>query len=96
MPTVVRHFCGIVDGIDVASAGEMDVALAAGAQPDRVSFAGPGKTPAELERAVAAGIIVNMESELEMRRMPTSCAASVADLGLRSESTRTSSSRRLG
>ena len=38
-------------------------------RPDLVSFAGPGKTPAELERAVAAGIVINMESELEMRRL---------------------------
>ena len=34
MPAVVRHFCGLVDGIDVASAGEMDVALAAGMRPE--------------------------------------------------------------
>ena len=69
MPEVVRHFAGMVDGIDVASAGEMDVALAAGMAPELISFAGPGKTPDELERAVAAGIIINMESELEMRRI---------------------------
>jgi diaminopimelate decarboxylase len=69
MPAVVRHFCGLVDGIDVASVGEMDVALAAGIRPDFVSFAGPGKTPAELERAVTAGVVINMESELEMRRI---------------------------
>jgi len=69
MPAVVRHFCGLVDGIDVASSGEMDVALAAGMRPELVSFAGPGKTPAELERAVAAGIVINMESGLEMRRI---------------------------
>lgn len=69
MPAVVRHFCGLVDGIDVASAGEMDVALAAGMSADHISFAGPGKTPAELERAVAAKIVINMESELEMRRI---------------------------
>ncbi len=69
MPAVVRHFCGLVDGIDVASAGEMHVALAAGMRPDLVSFAGPGKRPEELEQAVAAGIVVNMESALEMRRL---------------------------
>lgn len=69
MPEVVRHFRGIVDGIDVASAGEMQVALGAGVSPDLISFAGPGKSPAELERAVAAGIIINMESELEMQRI---------------------------
>jgi len=69
MPEVVRHFAGLVDGIDVASANEMDVAIAAGMRDELVSFAGPGKTPAELERAVAAGIVINMESELEMRRI---------------------------
>lgn len=69
MPEVVKHFGGLVDGIDVASANEMDVALAAGMSPEHISFAGPGKTPNELERAVAAGIVINMESELEMRRV---------------------------
>jgi diaminopimelate decarboxylase len=69
MPAVVRHFAGIVDGIDVASAGEMRVAIASGMPPGRVSFAGPGKRPAELEEAVAAGIVINMESPLEMRRL---------------------------
>jgi diaminopimelate decarboxylase len=69
MPEVVRHFCSMVDGIDVASAGEMDVALDAGMAPEHISFAGPGKTTDELERAVQAGIVLNMESELEMRRL---------------------------
>ena len=69
MPAVVQHFCRLVDGIDIASVGEMDVALASGMRPERVSFAGPGKTPQELERAVAAGIVINMESELEMQRI---------------------------
>jgi diaminopimelate decarboxylase len=69
MPAVVRHFCGLVDGIDVASANEMDVALAAGMKAELVSFAGPGKSPAELHRAVPAGIVINIESELEMRRI---------------------------
>jgi diaminopimelate decarboxylase len=69
MPAVVQHFRGMVDGIDVASAGEMQVALDTGMAPNLISFAGPGKTPDELSRAVAAGIVINMESELEMRRI---------------------------
>jgi diaminopimelate decarboxylase len=75
MPAVVQHFRSLVDGIDVASAGEMQVALDAGMRPDLVSFAGPGKSPAELARAVAAGIVINMESELEMRRIAEIAAA---------------------
>jgi diaminopimelate decarboxylase len=65
MPAVVRHFVGLVDGIDVASAAEMLVALDAGAT--HVSFAGPGKTDAEIRRAVAAGVTLNIESERELR-----------------------------
>jgi diaminopimelate decarboxylase len=67
LPALVRHMVGLVDGLDVASIGEMEVALAAGAAPDTVSFAGPGKTDAELERAAAAGITINVESERELR-----------------------------
>jgi len=55
--------------MDVASAGEMQVALSAGVLPTTISIAGPGKTQSELERAVAAGITINMESETEMMRL---------------------------
>lgn len=69
MPDVVRHMAPLVDGLDVASAREMRVALDAGVRPELISFAGPGKTPAELEAAVAAGIVLNVESELEIERL---------------------------
>lgn len=67
MPAVVQHLAGAVDGFDVASAKEMQVALDTPMPAERVSFAGPGKTSAELARAVAAGITIAMESESEMR-----------------------------
>lgn len=66
MPAVVQHVGGLVDGIDVASAKEMMVALDSGMSPDNISFAGPGKSDVELSRAVAAGIIINVESEREL------------------------------
>jgi diaminopimelate decarboxylase len=69
MPEVVAHLAGLVDGLDVASAGELRVALQAGTRPEAISFAGPGKLDAELEAAVAAGIVVNLESEGEMERL---------------------------
>jgi len=69
MPAVVQHLASLVDGLDVASAREMLVALETRTDPVDISFAGPGKSPAELEAAVAAGIVINMESELEMRRI---------------------------
>ena len=78
MPAVVGLMAGLVDGIDVASAGELKVALDAGADPAEVSFAGPGKRDPELWQAVAAGVLVNLES---MRELPVLAAASQA-LGL--------------
>jgi len=69
MPAVVQHLDRLVDGLDVASAGELRLALAAGTRPTTISFAGPGKTDAELVEAVAAGIVVNLESEREMERI---------------------------
>ncbi|WP_088178870.1 pyridoxal-dependent decarboxylase, exosortase A system-associated [Thauera butanivorans] len=78
MPALVGHMARLVDGIDVASAGELMVALDAGADPREISFAGPGKTEAELHQAVAAGILINVES---FREVPLLAAAQQA-LGL--------------
>ncbi|WP_430733410.1 pyridoxal-dependent decarboxylase, exosortase A system-associated [Ectothiorhodospira lacustris] len=78
MPALVCHMAGLVDGIDVASAGELKVALDAGADPADISFAGPGKQPLELQQAVAAGILVNIES---FREIPLLAQAS-EQLGL--------------
>lgn len=69
MPAVVHHLSGLVDAFDVASALELRVALNTTMPPDRVSFAGPGKTPAELRQAVASGVTVEMESGTEARRL---------------------------
>jgi diaminopimelate decarboxylase len=78
MPAVVQHMVGLVNGIDVASSGELQVALDAGADPHEISFAGPGKRDPELWQAVAAGVLVNVESA---RELPTLAAAS-QQLGL--------------
>jgi len=67
MPEIVQHMAGLVDGLDVASAGELEVALTTATKPYNISFAGPGKREEELSYAIRAGIIINMESEREMR-----------------------------
>jgi diaminopimelate decarboxylase len=69
MPAVVQHLSGLVDSLDVASAGEMQVALDTPLPADRVSFAGPGKTDGELRQAIAAGVAIELESEGEARRI---------------------------
>lgn len=71
MPAVVHHLRGVVDAFDVASGGELAIALDAGMPAERVSFAGPGKTDAELRQAVAAGVTVELESVGEARRLAT-------------------------
>ena len=50
MPAVVRHFCGMVDGLDVASAGEMrGRARRRHARPSSSASPGPARRDAELE-----------------------------------------------
>jgi diaminopimelate decarboxylase len=66
MPAVVAHLVTLVDGLDVASGGELAVALANGARADLISFAGPGKSETELAAAIDAGISINIESEREL------------------------------
>ena len=58
----------LVDGLDIASGGELAMARAAGVAAARISFAGPGKRDAELEAAIAEGVTLNLESEAEAHR----------------------------
>ena len=78
MPALVAHMARLVDGIDVASAGELKVALDAGADPAEVSFAGPGKREPELRQAVASKVLINLESMREVRLL----GAIVQSLGI--------------
>ena len=71
MPAVVCFMAGQVDGIDVASAGELKVALDAGADPQEISFAGPGKREIELRQAVASKVLINVESMREVLLLAT-------------------------
>ncbi|WP_300247038.1 pyridoxal-dependent decarboxylase, exosortase A system-associated [Methylovulum sp.] len=66
MPAVAQHMASIVDGFDLASAGEMKVALDTTMSAEHISMAGPGKRPDELRQAVAAGITINAESFHEL------------------------------
>ncbi len=66
MPAVVQHMASLVDGFDLASMGEMHVALDTLMPAHKISIAGPGKSVQELSCAIAAGVTINMESEHEM------------------------------
>lgn len=67
-PQVIAHMAPLVDGFDIASSGELALCKAAGIDPRRISFAGPGKRDDELEAAIAAGVTLNCESEGEGAR----------------------------
>lgn len=79
MAALVQHMAGLVDGLDVASGGELKIALDSGVQGADISFAGPGKTVVELAQAVASGACIVVESAGEIERL-----ACIADqLGIR-------------
>ena len=69
MPALVCFMRSLVDGLDVASAGELIKALDSGMPPRDISFAGPGKRHSELRQAVAAGVLINLESFREVSEL---------------------------
>lgn len=72
----VRHDA---DGVDISSGGELEQAMAAGYAPERMSFAGPSKTPRELEAAIRAGVgAISVESLREIDE----CGRIAARLGI--------------
>ena len=68
LPAVVAHMAGLVDGFDIASAGELAICQRLGIDPARISFAGPGKRDDELTAAIEAGVTLNCESAGEAAR----------------------------
>lgn len=67
-PALLSLMNGLVDGFDVASGGELELALQAGVDAAKISFAGPGKRDRELQRAITLGVTLNCESEGEADR----------------------------
>ncbi|MEP9357363.1 pyridoxal-dependent decarboxylase, exosortase A system-associated [Sphingomonas sp. KR3-1] len=66
-PPLLERIAPLVDGMDVASAGEMGHALDV-MTASHVSFAGPGKRDTELEATIRAGVTLNLESIAEGQR----------------------------
>ena len=66
MPALLSCLAPLVDGMDVASGRELSAALDAGCTPAHISFAGPGKREGELRQAVAAGVLLHIESFREV------------------------------
>ncbi|BDZ38665.1 diaminopimelate decarboxylase [Microbacterium suwonense] len=68
--TLVRWVMDEGLNVDVCTGGELEVALAAGADAGRLGFHGNNKSVAELERAVEAGVgTIVIDSEIEIERL---------------------------
>jgi diaminopimelate decarboxylase len=70
--SVVKHFLSRGCGLEIASAGEFQIALDAGCSPGNILFAGPGKRETELEFVLTHRIgEIHLESLLEAKRVGT-------------------------
>ena len=64
---IVDLFARLGSGFDIVSGGELARVVAAGADPRKAVFSGVGKSDAEMEAALAAGILCfNVESASEL------------------------------
>ena len=68
-PPLVQLMADLADGLDIASSGELTVALNTAIDPVNISFAGPGKRNEELRLAIQAGLTINIESPNELQRI---------------------------
>jgi diaminopimelate decarboxylase len=67
---ILNLFARMGAGFDIVSGGELQRVLAAGADPRKVIFSGVGKTVAEMQQALHAGIFCfNIESIPELERL---------------------------
>jgi diaminopimelate decarboxylase len=72
---ILRAFIDEGGGVDIVSGGELFRALRAGADPQKMVFAGLGKTASEIEAALQAGILLfNVESPQELAAIQTVAA----------------------
>lgn len=69
MPALICFIADLVDGFDVASAYELAAALNSGKAANSISFAGPGKTDTEIRQALAAQVLLHVESKRELQRV---------------------------
>ncbi len=77
---VLRALCKEGAGADIVSGGELFRALRAGISPERIVFAGIGKTAEEMRFALEKGILMfNVESGQELEVLSTVAS----DMGLR-------------
>lgn len=83
---VLNVLARLGSGFDIVSGGELARVLKAGGDPRKIVFSGVGKTAAEIEAALSAGIACfNVESEAELYSLSRIASArnAVANIALR-------------
>ncbi|QBG36638.1 pyridoxal-dependent decarboxylase, exosortase A system-associated [Litorilituus sediminis] len=68
-PSLVHLLSDYVSGFDVASKQELLLALQTKIKPEHISFAGPGKSLADIQAAIISGVTLHIESETELARV---------------------------
>src|SRR3972149_5944654 len=68
--SILRLFASEGGGVDIVSGGELFRALRAGIDPQKIVFAGTGKTEEEISFALKSNILMfNVESSLELQKI---------------------------
>lgn len=69
-PHILRHALRWADGLDISSGGEFSLCKRNGWDPEKMSFAGPGKSDDELDMAIRGGCgSLSVESEDDFIRI---------------------------
>src|SRR5262249_6043298 len=85
-PYILKHFLDKGCGLEIASPGELHIALKAGCHPGKLMFAGPGKTESDLRTALTQRVgEIHIESLLEAQRLSaiSLCLGTRATVALR-------------
>ncbi len=85
-PALLAWLHGKIDHLDISSAGELRLALAAGWEPSRITFTGPGKQEFEIAEAVACGVgalVIESEGEAALANTIATATGRCQDIVVR-------------
>ncbi len=66
---IINFLRPLIDGYDVSSLKELNLALDTGIEPSKICYTGPGKNNEELEAAITNNVVISAESFLELQRI---------------------------
>ena len=66
---IVSYLSPYVDGFEISSLHEFNLALSTGISGKNICYTGPGKSEHELQEAIQSNIVISAESKLEIERI---------------------------